>query len=472
MKQTWIHDDIFLTNPDARKLYHDVASDLPIIDYHNHLNPRDIADNRKFENIAQLWVVSDPYKHRAMRISGIPEKYITGDASDKEKFAAWARTVPQTLGNPLFHWSALELKYYFQIDTLLNKETAESIWNVCNERLISEDFKAVSLLKRCKVELLCTSDDLLDDFTVHRKINAQNHGFRVLPSLRGDSMLALNSDWLEKLQTLTNAEIQCVDDYFAGIENRLNDLDEAGCLIADHALDNGFTFRTATKKDVAPIVQKWNGGFPLRVDSAAALKSFFLQYFAEHYSRLGWWMLLHLGAQRQTSTRLGNLAGSAGGYACMGDRPVIDQLCRFLDALERRHKLPRTILFNLNPNQNAALATITGSFAEDHIPGKIQFGPAWWYNDHKDGVEKHLLALSSYGLLSRFIGMTTDSRSILSLARHDYFRRILCNWIGKQIESGDMPKENTLIQTMIKNICYQNAKQWINKKQETHNDAT
>jgi len=398
---SFIHDDFLLTTPTARRLYHEHAAPLPIIDYHNHLNAQELADDRAFENLTQLWLATDPYKHRAMRIAGVPERLISGDASDSEKFEAWAATVPLTLGNPLFHWTALELQRYFGISEVLSSETADRIWEQCNEQLRTKSFTARQLIARANVEVLCTSDQLNDDLGAHTRLAQSDFKTRVLPSPR-------------------DAETPDAQ--------RLDEFQRLGCRIADHAV-NSF-------------------------DSGA------LRACAREYARRGWILQLHFGAQRETSTRLRRLAGPAGGYATIGGRCDIADLCRLLDELEKEGKLPRTILFPLNPADYAAIATLTGSFAADGVRGKIQFGPAWWYNDHALGIRQHLDVLAHYGLLATFIGMTTDSRSLLSMVRHEYFRRVLCAWLGEKVEAGELPAD---LGALVRAVCYENAREWILK---------
>jgi len=376
--------DFMLKTKTAQRLYHEHAEGLPIIDFHNHLSAGDLADDRRFDNITQLWLASDPYKHRAMRIAGVPERLITGDASDREKFDAWAATVPKTVGNPLFHWTALELKRYFDIGEFLTPETAAWIWDACNDRR----YTARQLV--ANVECLCTSDRLNDDLSAHARL--ASFKTQVLPSVRD-------------AETLDVA--------------RFDEFQRLGCRLADHGTDN---FQTL---------------LPL----------------AREYARRGWSMQLHFGAQRETSSRLRKLAGPAGGYATIGNKCDIPSLCRFLDDLEKEDCLPRTILYPLNPSDYAAIATLTGSF-----PGKVQFGPAWWYNDHVLGIRQHLDALASYGLLSTFIGMTTDSRCFLSMVRHEYFRRVLCDWLGEKVEDGELPSD---LGRLVRAVAYENARQWI-----------
>jgi len=376
--------DFLLKTKTARRLYHEHAEALPIIDYHNHLDARDLADDRAFENITQLWIASDPYKHRAMRIAGVPERFITGDATDREKFDAWAATAPKTVGNPLYHWTALELKRYFDITEPLSSATAARVWDACNSRR----YTARQLV--ANVECLCTSDRLTDDLSAHARL--ADFKTRVLPSVRD-------------AETLDPA--------------RLDEFQRLGCRLADHGTDN------------------FQSLLPL----------------AREYARRDWIMQLHFGAQRETSTRLRKLVGPAGGYATIGNACDIPSLCRLLDDLDKEDCLPKTILYPMNPADYASIATITGSF-----PGKVQFGPAWWYNDHALGIRQHLETLASYGLLSTFIGMTTDSRSLLSMVRHEYFRRVLCDWLGDKVEAGELPSD---LGHLVRAICYENARHWI-----------
>lgn len=404
----FIHDDFLLKTPPARRLYHEFAAALPIIDYHNHLDPRDLADDRRFENLTQLWIAGDPYKHRAMRIAGVPERLITGEAGDREKFEAWAATVPQTLGNPLFHWTALELKRYFGITELLSPDTAGALWATANEQLRAADYSARGLIRRANVECLCTSDRLLDDLQPHARLAKSGFATRVLPSVRVDDDATFDQSLLVE---------------------RLDIFQQMGCRLADHAL----------------------------VEFDGKL----LRILSREYGRRDWILQLHIGAQRRTSTRLRNLAGPAGGYAAIGPCCGIPGLCRFLDDLEREGCLPRTILYPLNPADFAALAALTGSFAEDGVRGKIQLGPAWWYNDHALGIRAQLEAIAAHGLLSTFIGMTTDSRSLLSMARHETFRRVLCDWLGDQVEAGALPDDDGLLGPLVRAVSYDNARRWL-----------
>jgi len=460
----FVHDDFLLTSAPARRLYHDWAAGLPIVDYHCHLDPGDLAADRRFTTLTELWIAGDPYKHRAMRIAGVPERDITGPASDREKFDRWAATVPQTLGNPLFAWTALELKRYFDLDLLLTPATADAIWNAAQQRLPQPAFSARQLLARRSVECVCTSDRLLDDLAPHHVLAADGGPTRVRPSLRADDLLAIEGPdfdaWLQALARSTGVEVQRFDGFCAAVEQRLEHFDRLGCRLADHALDV-LQYAATDVRATARLFERRSGGVALPADDAVRLKSGLLGYLGRQYARRGWILQLHLGALRQTSSRLRQLAGPAGGYAGIGATCNPAAVAALLDDLERDAALPRTILYTLNPADNAALAVLTGSFAEDDVRGKIQFGPAWWYNDHFAGIVRHLEDLASYGLLATFIGMTTDSRSLLSMVRHEFFRRVLCQTLGQWIERGLLPGDLPLVGEMVRGIAYENPRRAI-----------
>ena len=460
----FLENDFLLDNRIAEELYRNAASELPIVDYHNHLDPVSLAIDHQCENIADLWVTSDPYKHRAMRINGIPEHFISGDASPKEKYLQWAKTLPKTIGNPLFHWSCAELKYVFGINEVLNESNAESIWDRCNRQIAEQSLSVRHILKLWKTETICTSDDLMDNLSQHIKASQYDDGLNVLPSLRGDSMIAFGSPayavWQEKLSE-HYGNVNNLYDYLDAIVCRLNIFNETGCRLADHSLDAGFVFMLPAEREADRIFEKRINGQSLCLDELQALQSYLLVLLGVEYAKRGWTLQLHIGAQRFTSSRLRASAGAAGGYACIGSTCDVNGLCGFLDALEQKNGLPNIILYTLNPADNAVMASLTGSFTADHTAGKIQFGPAWWFNDNLDGIHQQLTVLSGYGLLSRFVGMTTDSRSVLSFSRHDYFRRILCNMIGGWVENGLVPNDRPLLEQVISDISYHNAEKMI-----------
>lgn len=465
--KAFYHKNFLLQNEAGRRLYHEVAAPLPIIDPHNHVDPALLATNERFENLYRLWVQADPYKHRAMRIFGIAEELITGDRPDFEKFLAWAGCYPHTAGNPLFHWCAMELKEIVGIDEMLTPDTAPEIWETANRKLSGEGFGALDIVKRLGVELLCTSDDLLDGLAHHLALAKRPSGVRCLPSLRSDSIHAVNAPafpaWLEKLQGLTGVEVTTLTSYKEAIAKRLDFFSEAGCLLSDHSLDSGFKFIATDELGAAKLFNAVLKREALSELDFVRLQSHLLHFLGKEYARRGWKMQLHIGAHRYTSSVLRARLGPAGGYAGIGNTVDVVSLCLFLDGLDKEAALPKTILYTLNPADNAVFATLTGSFSEDGVQGKLQFGPAWWYNDHCAGITQQLIALSSYGLLSTSIGMTTDSRSLLSFVRHNYYRRILCNLVGTWMEEGTMPDDFEAASGLVKNIAYYNIKNWMKK---------
>ena len=446
MKTDFIHSDFLLESLLARNIYHNYVEGLPIADYHNHLVPSELASDRRFDDIGQLWVASDPYKHRAMRLHGECESVITGSASTREKFDAWARTLPQTLGNPLFHWSAMEMKNVFGLDEMPDSECASRVWDACNERLKEAEFSTKGILRSFGVKVLSTSDDLLDDVTVHSSVKGD---IKVTPSLRADSITGFGAAWLEKLGTPATFE-----EFLAAIDARLDVFGANGCRVADHALDDGWRFVQTDAQTAAKL-------YETKEYADVRLKSYVLGHLASEYARRGWAMLLHIGAQRYTNSRLRTLVGPAGGYASIGNTCDIKSLCTFLDSQDVKGELPKTALFTLNPADNAALATLTGSYAQDGVVGKVQFGPAWWYNDHFLGMTDQLENLAAYSLMPQFIGMTTDSRNVLSFSRHDYFRRILCNWLADKALRGQFPSDEAYLGRIAADISYNNAYNWF-----------
>lgn len=461
---TFIHDDFLLRSKTARRLYHDFAQSAPIVDYHCHLDPHDLATNRRFANIAQLWVTGDPYKHRAMRIAGVPERAITGDATEREKFEHWAATVPQTMGNPLHHWTALELKRYFDLDEPLSPAAADRVWETCHARLAEPAFAARGLLAQRGVECVCTSDRLLDDLAAHAAIAREGGALRVLPSLRADDVVNVEAPefrgWLRLLGEATGGPITDFDAFRAAIRQRLAVFAAAGCHLADHGLDD-FVYEFVSDADAAALFARRLAATRLSPMEAMRLRSALLRFLGAEYARHGWAMQLHLGAQRRTSSRLRRLAGPAGGYSGIGRACDVPSLIAWLDDLENVGALPRTILYPLNPADFAPLAVLAGSFVGEGVPGKLQLGPAWWFNDHAAGMRAQLEAISNYGLLSVFIGMTTDSRSLLSLVRHEYFRRVFCDWLGEQAEAGAMPSDVNELGALVRAVSCDNARRYL-----------
>lgn len=461
----FMDEKFLLDNETAIKLYHDFAKEMPIIDYHCHLNPKEIAENKRYRNITEIWLGGDHYKWKAMRSNGIDEKYITGDAEDKEKFLKWAETVPYTIGNPLYHWTHLELQRYFGIDTLLNPESAEEIWEKCNELLQKEEFAARELIKRSNVKVICTTDDPIDTLEYHKTI-AEDTTFdvKVLPTLRPDKAINIEREgftaWVKKLGEVVRRDIQTIDDLLDALKERVLYFDSLGCKLSDHALDP-IVFEEGDKDKINDIFIKALNQEILTASDIRKYKTYVLLFLGREYAKLGWSMQLHIGTIRNVNSRMMRKLGPDTGFDTIGDYTFAETLAKFLDALDTTNELPKTILYCLNPRDNEVLATMIGSFQGGGIPGKIQFGSGWWFNDQKDGMIRQMIALANMGLLSRFVGMLTDSRSFLSYTRHEYFRRILCNLLGEWVENGEVPKDMDLLGMIVQDICFYNANRYF-----------
>lgn len=461
----FMDENFLLDNETAIKLYHDFAKEMPIIDYHCHLNPKEIAENKRYRNITEIWLGGDHYKWKAMRSNGIDEKYITGDAADKDKFLKWAETVPYTIGNPLYHWTHLELQRYFGIDTLLSPESAEGIWEKCNELLEKEEFTARELIKRSNVKVICTTDDPIDTLEYHKEV-AEDHTFdvKVLPTLRPDKAINIEKEgftaWIKKLGEVVGRDIQAMDALLDALKERVQYFDSLGCKVSDHALDP-IVFEKGDKEEINNIFVKALNGETLTESDIRKYKTYVLLFLGREYAKLGWAMQIHIGTIRNVNSRMMRMLGPDTGFDTIGDYVFAEALAKFLDALDTTNELPKTILYCLNPRDNEVLATMIGSFQGGGIPGKIQFGSGWWFNDQKDGMIRQMIALSNVGLLSRFVGMLTDSRSFLSYTRHEYFRRILCNLLGEWVENGETPKDMDLLGKIVKDICFYNANRYF-----------
>ena len=452
---SFINDNFMLRTETARRLYHEYAADMPIIDYHCHLVPAQIANNVSFKNITELFLGGDHYKWRAMRSNGVDEKYITGDAPDREKFQKWAETMPYLLGNPLYHWTHLELKRYFDIDKTLSPETAEEIWNICNEKLATEEFRAQNLILRSGVKVICTTDDPLDTLEYHKALREQGFATKVLPTFRPDKAIAVDKDTFVPYIKAMGAK--SYDDMIRILGEKIQFFHENGCRLSDHSLD----VIPYAEGDPRAVFDKAMAGEKITKEEADCFKTSVLLFCAKQYARLGWAMQLHIGAMRNNSTRMYKAIGADTGFDSINDLSIAQPLSRFLDALDREDQLPKTILYTLNPKDNYVLGTMLGNFQKAPTPGKIQFGSGWWFNDQRDGMVAQMKALSNLGLLSRFVGMLTDSRSFVSYPRHEYFRRILCNLIGEWVENGEYPDDPEMLKTIIQGICYNNAKQYF-----------
>ncbi|CAG5012547.1 Uronate isomerase [Dyadobacter sp. CECT 9275] len=465
-RKTFVDEDFLLRSETARILYHDYAKEMPIIDYHCHLPPDQIAADKQFENLTQIWLYGDHYKWRAMRANGINEKYCTGEASDWEKFEQWAATVPYTMRNPLYHWTHLELLRYFDIDILLNKDSAREIYDECSAKLKRPDFSVRSLMNRMKVEVVCTTDDPTDSLQYHSEISASGFGIKVLPTFRPDkAMLLIDSPadfilYLDKLAV--SAGMGKIDSYaslLAAMQNRHDFFSAMGGKLSDHGLEH--IYASFDEEAAKRAFAKTLAGEAASEQERTAFKSVLLFDLAKMDHAKGWTQQFHLGALRNNNERMLRELGPDTGWDSIGDYSQAETLSRFLNKLDSTNQLAKTILYNLNPGDNEVLATMTGNYNDGTVAGKMQFGSGWWFLDQKDGMERQINALSNMGLLSRFVGMLTDSRSFLSYPRHEYFRRILCNLIGQDVENGELPKDIPWLGKLVSDISYNNAKNYF-----------
>ncbi|WP_367912608.1 glucuronate isomerase [Bacillus pumilus] len=462
--KAFLDEQFLLNSPTAEKLYHEFAKDLPIIDYHCHLSPKDIYENKTFRNITEAWLYGDHYKWRAMRANGIPETHVTGDASDYDKFLTWAKTVPMTIGNPLYHWTHLELRRYFGVEYLLNEKNADIIWQKINEKLQGEGFGARDFIMKSNVETVVTTDDPVDSLQYHQKLREEGFSVQVLPGFRPDKALDIANDLFEKyvheLAEASAIPIQSYQDFLNALRARIDFFHEHGCLISDHAI-NEMTYEETTQEEVETIFHKRMSNHPLTEKEKIKFKTETFIMLGQAYCERGWAMQLHINALRNNNTKMFERLGPDTGYDAMNDEDIAKPLCRILDRLEQVDALPNTILYSLNPRDNVVISTLAGSFQDGKTPGKMQHGTAWWFNDTKQGMTEQMMALSSIGLISRFIGMLTDSRSFLSYTRHEYFRRLLCDIIGDWVEKGEVPYDLELLGEIVKGISYENAKRYF-----------
>lgn len=465
---SFINDRFMITNEPGLKLYQQVAKHLPIIDYHCHLDAKEIYENKTFDNITQLWLAGDHYKWRAMRANGVSEALITGDASDEEKFQAWAQTVESCFGNPLYHWTHLELNFYFACDKMLDNHNWREVMETCNRRLQEDEFKPRALISRSGVEVICTTDSPLDSLHYHRLLaNDNTLTFRVLPTFRPDEMFDENpATWLAfiaKLAELTDKQISSLDDFEAAIAQRIDFFHDAGCRISDHG-PLEINYVPAEKAQVVSLFAKKLNGDTLSVNDHAILSSAMFILLAKQYKKRRWAMQIHFGAIRNNNSKMREALGINTGFDSINDQVnLASSLNRLLDAMAQQNALPKTILYNLNPIYNDIVATTVANFqsAEEGVKSPIQFGSGWWFNDTRRGMESQLNSLADQGLLMNFVGMLTDSRSLVSYTRHDYFRRILCNLIGGWVERGEVPDNKDILTRMIKNICHDNAENYF-----------
>jgi glucuronate isomerase len=465
----FLNEDFLLQTPTAQRLYHEYAKDMPIIDYHNHLPPQQIAEDRTFENLTQIWLKGDHYKWRAMRANGVDEQFITGNTDDETKFMHWAATVPYTLRNPLYHWTHLELKNPFGITQVLDKTSAKEIYKTCNEKL--KHLSTMTLLNHFKVEVLCTTDDPADDLTYHTLLqNAKETEIAMFPTFRPDKAMSPENienynAYLDTLATVSGVEIVSWNTFLEVIGRRHDFFATKGCRLSDHGLEN-FYAENYTETEIKNIFHRIRNHQLVNPTEISKFKSACLYEFAKLDAEKGWTQQFHIGALRNTNSRLLHQLGADAGVDSIGDFSVAQNMAKFFDRLDKENKLAKTIIYNLNPADNEVFATMTGNFQDSSLPGKIQFGSGWWFLDQKDGMERQINTLANIGLLSRFVGMLTDSRSFLSFSRHEYFRRILCNIFGNDIENGELPNDLNWTGKIIQDICYHNAKNYFNFQHE------
>lgn len=464
--KNFLDENFLLETKTAEQLFHNYAKQMPVIDYHNHLIPEQIANDINFDNITQVWLYGDHYKWRAMRANGVDEYYITGGATDLEKFKKWAETVPYTLRNPLYHWTHLELQRYFDIHEVLSADNAERIYNECTAKLQTPEYSVQNLLRKMKVETLCTTDDPLDNLEFHQKIKNDGVDIKVLPAFRPDK--AMNADdivglnaYINKLAELTGAAINDLDAYLSALKVRHDYFAANGCSVSDHGLEQIYA-EDYTLEEVKKIFTKIRSNAALTLEEVLKFKSAMLFEFALWDHEKGWVQQYHLGALRNNNNRLLSQLGPDTGFDSIGDFSQAKQLSKFLNNLDSQNRLTKTILYNLNPADNELMATMIGNYNDGTVAGKVQWGSGWWFLDQKDGMIKQINALSNMGLLSRFVGMLTDSRSFLSYPRHEYFRRILCNLFGEDVEKGELPDDTEWIGQVVQDICYNNAKTYFN----------
>ena len=468
--KNFLDDNFLLHTKTAEELYHRYAKHQPIIDYHNHLLPQQVADNHQFDNITQAWLYGDHYKWRALRAHGVAEKYITGDATDKEKFIKWAETVPYTLRNPLYHWTHLELQRYFDIHELLTPQSAERIYEEASEKLRQPEYSVHGLLNKMNVKVICTTDDPIDDLRYHQQFAKQDVGFKMYPAFRPDK--AMNPDnldtfnqYIDQVAEVTNFTIESLSDYLSALKSRHDFFALHGCRVSDHGLSYAYS-EDFTDEEVRIIFDKIRSKKPISEQENLQFKSAMLVYFAEWDHEKGWVQQYHLGPLRNNNSRMLQELGPDTGWDSIGDFPQASQLSRFLDRLDQDNKLAKTILYNLNSTDNETFAAMIGNFNDGTTAGKMQFGSGWWFQDQKIGMTNQINTLSNMGLISHFVGMLTDSRSFLSFPRHEYFRRLLCNIFAEDIENGELPNDLPWTGKIIEDICYHNAKRYFGFPEE------
>lgn len=460
-----LDNDFMLKLEISKDLYNSIAKNAPIYDFHCHLSPKEIYEDKVFSNISKIFLQFDHYKWRAMRFAGVPEKYITGDAEDLEKFKMWAKTCEKLIGSPLYHWTNMELKKFFNINEILKESNAEKIYNQCNKKIQEENLSPVKFIKNSNVKLICTTDDPADNLKYHKLLSQREDlGFKVLPTFRPDKALNILDEnfnnYLENLSKSCNIEINSYDDLITVLKERISYFNEIGCKLSDHSLET-LVYYPTNEIEVSVIFKNRLNGNSISFEDAEKFKCHTLRLLANEYNKFGWIMQLHIGAMRNNNEAMFKKLGSDSGFDIMNDFEVAHHLSKLLNEINNSLNLPRTILYTLNSKDNIVLSTLSHCFSEDNVPGKIQFGAAWWFNDNKKGIYEHLEDISNQGMLAYFVGMVTDSRSFLSYVRHDYFRRILCNFIGDLINNGEFEKSYELIKEIIEGICFKNIKNYL-----------
>ena len=462
---SFIHENFLLTTETARRLYHDYAVEPPILDYHCHLPPKDVAENRRFNNLAEIWLEGDHYKWRAMRANGVDESYCTGGAEPYQKFLAWARTVPATLRNPLYHWTHLELKRYFGIDELLDEKSAPAIWEKANAALATDELCAKGILSKFRVKAVCTTDDPTDDLGYHKTIAASGLATKVFPCFRPDKAFNVHipdvfNPWVELLAAASNTHIATLNDFIDALRKRHDFFHAMGGRLSDHGLNHAFGDFPGDH-EAASIFGRARSGHPATSDEHRRFASYMMLAFGRFDAEKGWTKQLHLGARRNNNTRRFREMGPDTGWDSIGDWSQADALGSYLDRLDLDNALPKIVIYNLNPADNYVIATMIGNFQDGATAGKLQLGSGWWFLDQKEAMQWQMNALSNCGLLSRFLGMLTDSRSFMSYPRHEYFRRVLCDLIGRDVENGEIPGDDEMVGGMIRDICYGNAQRFL-----------
>ena len=464
MSKNFIHDNFLLENKYAEELYHNYSKNQPIIDYHNHLPPQEIFEDKVYKNLTNVWINGDHYKWRAMRTLGIDEKFITGKAPDKEKFMQWAKTVPYTMRNPLYHWTHLELARYFDIYDLLDEKSARKIYHETSEKLSSKEYSCRNLLRKVNAEVVCTTEDPTNNLEHHRKLANSDFKIKVSTAFRPDKAILISSngynEYINELSKASGVNINSFSDLCDALIKRIQYFHDSGCRLCDHGLDQIY-FENYTENEVKTIFKKKRENKEISTVEALKFQSAVLVFLCETYHKFGWVQQFHLGALRNNNARMHRILGPDTGWDSIGDYPQAQKLSAFLNALDSKDKLAKTIIYNLNPADNEVMATMIGNFNDGSVKGKVQFGSGWWFLDQKDGMTKQLNALSNMGLISCFVGMLTDSRSFLSFPRHEYFRRVLCNLLGDEIQRGELPNEMEWIGKMVSDISYNNAKEYF-----------